>query len=121
MRNIATQPLVVGGVTISTTGYSTNPLYFFQDTIHPGAVGHGIMADLILETLDMTYGTTYPLLTDQEILTGAGLGSSYTGETFSTSANLSQYVFPVPEPSSLVLLAAGSISLLTYGWRRRAA
>ena len=118
-RNLVSEPLVIGGVTICSTGYSPNSEYLFQDATHPGAVGHAIMADLILDALDMSYGTTYPLLTDQEILTGARLGSSYAGETFSTTADLSQYVFMAPEPSTLVLLAIGAVSLLAFVWRKR--
>ncbi|MEQ9379459.1 MAG: hypothetical protein RJP95_01240, partial [Pirellulales bacterium] len=42
MRDLRTEPFVVGGVTIDmVTGSNTDPTHFFADDIHPGFVGNG--------------------------------------------------------------------------------
>jgi streptogramin lyase len=45
--------------------------------------------------------------------------SSNTLSTFSTGYSFASGVVLVPEPSTLVLLGIGAISLLAYAWRRR--
>jgi uncharacterized repeat protein (TIGR03803 family) len=50
-------------------------------------------------------------------------GSTLYGMTTDGGANNAGTIFaldltPVPEPSSIVLLSIGAISLLTYAWRR---
>ena len=50
----------------------------------------------------------HDLLTDQEILTNAGLQNQYTGETF--GVDFSPYVVTIPEPSALPLILAGGAS-----------
>jgi hypothetical protein len=47
---------------------------------------------------------------------GSSLGAAVGGDgVFTAPASVSS----VPEPSSVVLLALGSLGLLGYGWRRR--
>lgn len=119
-RGVNLAPLVVGGVTIDTVNASADPTHFFQDGRHPAAVGNGLVANFFLEAVNIGYGTNYPLLTDLEILTTAGLLASYTGETSSLPyANF--IATPVPEPSTLCLtLVAGLVCLVKVakGWRR---
>ena len=101
--------LVVGGVPISLTTSGTDPHDFFLDDKHPGIVGNAIVGNMWMEAMNKGYGTNLTLFTDQQILGLAGLSSSYTGETFSTTVNLSNYV--VVTPSSVVarnLFYAGS-------------
>ena len=80
-RDLNAAPLVVGGVTIDMVTASSDPTHFFQDGIHPAAVGNGLIANLFMEAANLTFGANYTLLTDQQILTAAGLGAQYTGET----------------------------------------
>ncbi|MEX2114069.1 MAG: GDSL-type esterase/lipase family protein [Pirellulales bacterium] len=121
MRDLNQGPLIVGGVTIDTVNASADPTHFFQDVIHPAAVGNGLTANLFLQAVNIGYGTNYALLTDLEILTTAGLAASFTGET--SSLPYSNYIVtPVPEPSTwcLMLTAPFAIGLLKYRSRRRA-
>ena len=98
LRDLNAAPFVVGGVTIDMVNASTDPTHFFQDALHPAAVGNGFLANIFLEAVDLGYGTDYPLLTDQQILDAAGLGASYTGET--SNIDYARYVvLPTPEPS----------------------
>lgn len=110
MRDLFSGPLVVGGVNIDYINPSTDPTHFFQDGKHPAAVGNGLVANMFLEAVNRGYGTNFPLLTDLEILTAAGLAGSYTGET--THINYDKYITtPVPEPATLLLACVGGISL----------
>ena len=101
--------LVVGGVNISLTTTGTDPHDFFVDGLHPGYVGNAIISNLWMEAINVAYGTHLQLYSDQQILAIAGLGSSYTGETFSTAYNMANYVHytPAPEPPTLILLGVG--------------
>ncbi len=73
--------LVVGGVTINETVPSSNPHHLFQDAIHPGAVGNGLIANMLLTAVNVPYCTEFVPLSDLEILQNAGLSGEYTGET----------------------------------------
>ena len=116
MRDINLAPLVVGGVPIDVVNASSDPTHFFQDLRHPAAVGNGLVANLFLEAVNVGFGTTYPILTDLEILTTAGLAGSYTGQT--SNLPYENYVITaVPEPSTLVL--AGIAALGVWAVRRR--
>jgi len=113
--DIINSPLVVGGVTISTSGYGTDPTYFCIDEIHPGTIGHGLMANLVIKTLNDSYHMTYAMFTDQEMLTIAGIGGQYTGETYSNTVDMGQYI-TVPEPVTFSLISLAVLPLIA---RRR--
>jgi lysophospholipase L1-like esterase len=115
IRDLNATPFIVGGVTIDMVNASSDATHFFQDSLHPAAVGNGIIANEIMTAVNLRYGTHYALLTDQQILTAAGLGSRYTAET--STLNYAAYVF-VPEPSTLVLAVLGTLALLVYRRRR---
>jgi len=113
--DIINSPLVVGGVTINTSGYGTDPTYAFIDSLHPGAIGHGIIANLVITALNDSYHMSYALFTDQELLTIAGIGGQYTGETYSNTVDMGQYV-TVPEPVTVSLMSLAVLPLIA---RRR--
>lgn len=115
MRDLNAEPFVVGGVTIDTVIGSTDPTHFFLDELHPGFVGNGVFANLMLTAMNEGFGTSHALFTDQEILARAGLSDSYTGET--SNVNYATYVHVVPEPSSgalafFAMLSAGSVAII---------
>jgi hypothetical protein len=47
----------------------------------------------------------------------AGMGGAYNGELSIDNVHLT--VTPAPEPSTLVLLGTGALSLVAYAWRKR--
>jgi len=106
--------LVVGGVNINFNTSGSNPRNFWIDDLHPGILGNAILGNVFMTAMNVAYGTNLPLYTDQQILTLAGLSSSYTGETFSTSYNLTNYVHysAVPETSSIALAFFGAAVLV---------
>lgn len=101
MRDLDAQPPVVGGVTINMVTASTNPTHFFQDNLHPAAVGNGIIANVMMAAANIAYGTSTPLLTDLEILTRAGLAASYAGET--SNLDYSRYIIQAPSEEYLLV------------------
>jgi hypothetical protein len=113
--------LTIGGVNINLTGSGSDPHNFWIDDLHPGIVGNAILGNMWMEAMNIAYGTHLALYTDKQILTLAGLSSSYTGETFSTAYNLANYVnfASVPEPSTVLLAASGFAALGFYGMRLR--
>ena len=119
MRDINASPFVVGGVAINVTTGSSNPTHFFVDDIHPGTVGNGIFANLMITALNEGYGTSVALFDDQAILAKAGLSASYTGQT--SNVDYAKYIYfnPVPEPASVTLAVIGLVSLSIVVVRRR--
>jgi hypothetical protein len=115
LRDINAEPFVVGGVTIDTVIGSTDPTHFFLDELHPGFVGNGVFANLMLTAMNVGFGTSHALFTDQQILARAGLSGSYTGQT--SNVDYASYIHVVPELSSGTLaffatLSAGSVAII---------
>ena len=117
---ITSTGLKVGGVNINMTTSGSDPRNFWIDDIHPGIVGNAILGNMWMEAINIAYGTKLSLYTDQQILTMAKLGGSYTGETFSTAYDLSDFIHfnAVPEPSTLALGGVGALLLVASRWRR---
>lgn len=119
MRDMNAAPPVVGGVPIQMVGSNSNPTYFFQDGLHPAVVGNGIFANLMITALNEGLDQNIALISDQLILQRAGLSAQYTGQT--SNLDYASYVYfnPVPEPSSVVLLAVAGLTLASIAARRR--
>ncbi|MCA9773024.1 MAG: hypothetical protein KC466_11495 [Myxococcales bacterium] len=111
--------LTLGGVTINPGNGGGDPHYFFRDGIHPSTTGQGVVAAVGLAALNVAAGEALAPLTDLEILTFAGIGGEYAGETFSTAFDLNSYVTFPPPPSSGCAVASASGGdarvLLLYG------
>lgn len=103
----------VGGVTIDRVIASSNPHNLFQDAIHPGAVGNGLIANLFAAGMNTAYGTTTAELSDLEVLTRAGLAAEYTGDTFGGVTDFNAYV-SYPQASNVAVAALANSSTLLF-------
>ncbi|MBU4273323.1 MAG: PEP-CTERM sorting domain-containing protein [Planctomycetes bacterium] len=101
------------GVYIEFTNSDTTVLNTYQSTVDPGQTW-------TLRTLTYTATTASDLGKDM-YLTIANTTTSqspwYDGGVLVD--NVSASYTPIPEPSTLVLLAAGLVGLLCYAWRKR--
>jgi len=104
----------IGGVSIDVDNSGTGA-FFFRDGIHPGPIGNGLVANILIEALNDGYGQSLVPLNDFEILSLAGLENSYTGETFSNTVDFSPFILAasIPEPgaATMTLLATGLVGL----------
>jgi lysophospholipase L1-like esterase len=108
---VGDQPLTLAGVTTSVADL------YPADGFHPSPLIHGLTANMFIDAIDAGYGATLDPLSDQQIVTNAGLTPVMTGPTF---FDVSPYVI-VPEPSGAMLVAPVSLGLLGFAVRRRVA
>ncbi len=109
---------VVGGVNINLHTVGPDPHNFFQDSLNAGTVIRGEIANLWLQAMNEGYGTNLPLMSDLEILTLAGIGNEFVGESFAPATSFGDFVEYVPEPSGLALLGAALATLALVRARR---
>ncbi len=92
-RDFTDIPVFLGGRRVDfTTPDRTDSVPFFEDGVHPSAVGNGILANLMLTALGQAYGHGVPLISDREVLEIAGVADLYGVETFSPRLSLSRFV-----------------------------
>jgi lysophospholipase L1-like esterase len=115
---LASEP-EIAGIPLLYSGGTTGNHAFLSDSFHPGTVMQGYMANLVLLAHHIAWGDDIELISDQEIVTRAGLTPVIPGPTY---VDLSNYViWTVPEPSSVVLAVLGGCGFLALSRRRRAA
>ena len=71
---MAGEQFTVGGVAIDRTTPGNEPNRLFVDSVHPGTVGQGLIANAFLTASNQKFDTDYQLLSDAEILQAAGGG-----------------------------------------------
>ena len=98
IANRSLTSLTVGGVKMTDAGGTSGKDEFLSDGFHPGTVVQGLMANAILMADNLGYHDPVTYLTDQYMLTEAGVTHSNTTSYF----NVSPYVI-APEPSTLAL------------------
>jgi hypothetical protein len=81
---LGSDPLMVGGIDITRGAPpSANSKYLvLPDRIHPGTVWQGLLANAFIEASNRSYGTNFTPLSDQEILSAAGVDYASGDETF---------------------------------------
>jgi lysophospholipase L1-like esterase len=105
---VGTQPLTLAGVTTAVADL------FPDDGFHPSSLIHGLTADMFIDAADRGYGATLDPLSDQEIVSNAGLVPLIAGPTF---FDVSPYVI-VPEPSSAALTLLAVLLMWRMAARR---
>ena len=107
-------PLTVGGVKLTDSGGDTGKFEYLSDGFHPSTVIQGLMGNAILMADNLAYHDPVTYMTDQYILSEAGVSHSNTTSYF----DVSPYVI-VPEPSTFALAIAGLIGLGFITLRKR--
>lgn len=105
---VGTLPLTLAGVTTAVTDL------FPDDGFHPSSLIHGLTADMFIDAADRGYGATLDPLSDQDIVSNAGLIPLTAGPTF---FDVSPYVI-VPEPSSAALTLLAVLLMWRMAARR---
>jgi lysophospholipase L1-like esterase len=105
---VGTQPLTLAGVTTAVADL------FPDDGFHPSSLIHGLTANMFIDAADRGYGATLDPLSDQEIVSNAGLVPLIAGPTF---FDVSPYVI-VPEPSSAALTLLAVLLMWRMAARR---
>lgn len=89
---------------------------FASDQFHPSVLTQGLMANMVTTALYEAHGLALPVLSDQRIVINAG----FTPNSLTTYFDISPYVLvPVPEMSSLGLLALSAVPLGAWTLARR--
>jgi hypothetical protein len=114
--NRSLSPLTFGGVTMSDVGGKVGKDEFLSDGFHPGTVVQGLLANAILMADHLAYHDPVNYLSDQYILTKAGVAHSNASTTY---FDVSPYVIITPEPPSL-MLAILAIAVVLWAARRSA-
>ena len=97
---MAPERFVVGGLAIDRINPGVQPDRFFVDALHPGTVGQGLIANAFLDTINTRFGAGVPRLSEAEIVGAAAA--------------------VVPEPSGLLLMGLGTLTLVGHGlWIRK--
>jgi hypothetical protein len=114
LANRSLTPLTVGGVSMIDAGGTSGKDEFLSDGFHPGTVVQGLLANGILMADKLAYHDPVTYLSDQYILTKAGV--THTAPT--TFFDVSPFII-VPEPGTFALSGVG-IGMIACGyWQRR--
>lgn len=119
LSNLVLTQQTLAGVTILTGGGNGGNRMFLSDGFHPGTVLNGILANAVLKANEIGYDDPATYISDQTILTRAGLTS---GVPIPSYFDVSPYVIftPLPEPSTIVLAGISGLCIaVMWGNRRR--
>lgn len=111
--DLSLQPLVVGGVSVTPSPAIGGPPAFFMDSQHPGGIANGLLANMVIEALDGSYGYDIAPLSDQEILQNAGITSTAAGPTY---YDVTRFVHNIDQvaPTTSSAVTAGPVG--ANGW-----
>ena len=73
---LLTTPLTIGGVNFSV------PQLFSSDGFHPSPIIQGLLGNMVIDAVDLAYGTGLAPITDQQLLTDVGDTATVTGPTY---------------------------------------
>jgi phospholipase/lecithinase/hemolysin len=121
LTDVVQNPPTIAGVTLLPTGGNSGQNMFLSDSFHPGTIINGILANAILYANKIAYNDPVTYISDQTIVTRAGLTPASGAPTY---YNVAPYVVftPVPEPTTIMLAGvAAGIAVVTAIRRRQIA
>jgi hypothetical protein len=118
LGQLSLTPPKLGGVQMLTGGGNGGNRMYLSDSFHPGTVANGLLANAILKADQIGYGDAVNLISDQIILTRAGVTPTVGGSTY---YDVSPYVIfnPVPEPSTLAITICAAVGIVIVPRRGR--
>jgi len=118
MGQLAVSPPALAGVTLLAGGSPSGASLYLSDKFHPGTVANGWLANAYLLAAHLAYGDAIAPISDQTILTRAGLSPTVAGPTYFDVSPFVIYT-PVPEPGTAALAVIGSVALVAIARRSR--
>lgn len=110
--------LLAGNVVIDLTGSDTvsgtiPTAGFVDDRVHPNTIMQGIIANTIMEALNIGFGTGLVLFTETELLAHAGVAYGGSDTLNAAYGDYSDYIIAYPPPPDVPGL--GAIGTLVLG------
>ena len=102
----ATDALLTAPLTLAGVNFTTSQL-FAPDGFHPSAIEQGLLGNMVIDAVDLGYGTGLAPISDQQLVTDVGDTATVTGPTY---FNLAPYILTPPSAAVASETITASIS-----------
>ena len=102
----ASDALLTAPLTLAGVNFTTSQL-FAPDGFHPSAIEQGLLGNMVIDAVDLGYGTGLAPISDQQLVTDVGDTATVTGPTY---FNLAPFILTPPSAAVASETITASIS-----------